>query len=94
MFGHMMTNTNTNTSNCSNDPIEVMFLEPEAPTSDPGEALNASCVGQMWRCMVRCDAKSGDMITVMKGNGVVGELSALLRVEVISYSEPNFVLCT
>lgn len=37
----------------STDPIEVMFLSPEAPVEDPARALAGLAAGQVWRVMIR-----------------------------------------
>lgn len=47
-------------------PVEVMFLEPERPTADPSAALALPCTGQLWRCMVRSAALSrGDELSIV-----------------------------
>ena len=35
------------------DPVEVMFLSPEAPVEDPARALAGLATGQVWRVMIR-----------------------------------------
>lgn len=40
-------------SNVSNKKVEVLFLNPEHPHTDPSLALVAPSHGQVWRCMVR-----------------------------------------
>ena len=49
----VVASSSSSSSSSATKPFEVLFLNPEAPTSDPSAALAAPFHGQTWRCMVR-----------------------------------------
>ena len=52
--------------------VELMLLGPERPTDDPAAALSAPAANQVWRCMLRCEARAGDAVVARATGGAHG----------------------